>query len=255
MKRSLRNAAWLFAAAMGLVQAQAQAGVVVNRTRVIYPANAHEVTVKLSNPDEAPALVQVWLDEGDLGAAPEEAKVPFAVTPPVTRIEPGKAQALRVFAMPGSLPRDRESAYWLNVLEVPMNTEREGDANMLKLAFRTRIKLFYRPDGLAGSADEGPQRLAWALVRSGDGKGMALQVRNPTPYHVSFNELSVQVGGRAYVLEPDMVAPMATATFAIEDMADAPRGTAQVDFVTINDLGGMVPGQASLATAMQPREQ
>ena len=43
----------------------ALAGVVVNGTRVIYPAQAREVTVQVDNVGDSPALVQAWIDSGD----------------------------------------------------------------------------------------------------------------------------------------------------------------------------------------------
>ncbi|WP_140726096.1 fimbrial biogenesis chaperone [Pseudomonas sp. Hp2] len=247
MKRSIRIA-WMSLMIWSLVQAHAWAGVVVNRTRVIYQADESEVTIKLSNQDPSPALVQVWLDDGDPNAAPEQAKVPFVLTPPVARIEPGKAQTLRVIGTPAGLPQDRESMYWLNVLELPKNTGEAGAGNALKLAFRTRIKLFYRPGRLAGVADESAKQLAWSLAVSGNG-GKALQVRNPTPYHVSFNKVSLAGGGRSYEVEADMVAPMASASFPIAGMAGVPDGPLRVDYATINDYGASAEGQAPLVVA------
>ncbi len=50
------------------------------------------------------------------------------------------------------LPKDRESVFWFNVLEVPPKPDAATVANqsLLQLAFRTRIKLFYRPEALKG---------------------------------------------------------------------------------------------------------
>ena len=44
---------------------RAQASVVITGTRVIYPEMEREVTVKLNNDGNTPALVQVWLDDGN----------------------------------------------------------------------------------------------------------------------------------------------------------------------------------------------
>ena len=44
---------------------QATAGVVVNGTRVVYPAAKREVTISIRNASETPSLVQAWLDAGD----------------------------------------------------------------------------------------------------------------------------------------------------------------------------------------------
>ncbi len=85
----------------------AHASIVVGGTRVIYNADASEVTLKLTNQGETPALAQTWIDNGDAKAAPSTIATPFTLTPPVSRIDPGKAQTLRIFYMGESLPKDR----------------------------------------------------------------------------------------------------------------------------------------------------
>lgn len=46
--------------ALPLIAPVAQANVVIAGTRVIYPADQREVTLRLDNRGELPALVQVW---------------------------------------------------------------------------------------------------------------------------------------------------------------------------------------------------
>lgn len=41
------------------------ASVVLDATRVIYPEDKSEVTVRMTNEGEQPKLVQVWIDDGD----------------------------------------------------------------------------------------------------------------------------------------------------------------------------------------------
>ncbi|WP_250561695.1 fimbria/pilus periplasmic chaperone, partial [Escherichia coli] len=74
-----------------------------------------------------------------------------------------------------------------NVLEVPPKPDAATVANqsLLQLAFRTRIKLFYRPEALKGNPSEAPLALKWSWSGS-EGKA-ALRVANPTPYYVSFS--------------------------------------------------------------------
>lgn len=62
------------------------------------------------------------------------------------------------------LPKDRESVFWFNVLEVPPKPDAATVANqsLLQLAFRTRIKLFYRPEALKGNPSEAPLALKWS---------------------------------------------------------------------------------------------
>lgn len=97
----------------------AQAGVIIYGTRVIYPADQQEVVVRLENKGDRPALVQTWLDTGDIRSTPATAQTPFTVSPPIFRIEPHQQQALRLRYSGEGAAADRESLYWLNVLEVP----------------------------------------------------------------------------------------------------------------------------------------
>ena len=115
----------------------ALAGVVVNGTRVIYPAQAREVTVQVDNVGDSPALVQAWIDSGDANQTADTSDAPFVLTPPIARVEPGRSQALRVIFSGAQLPTDRESVFWLNVLDVPPSPDNadSGDQNYLQVAY------------------------------------------------------------------------------------------------------------------------
>lgn len=123
--------------------ASTYASVVLNNTRVIFPAQAKKVTVPLTNHSSKPVLVQSWLDNGDAASDPALTATPFIIIPPVTRIDGGKSQTLRLLAINTSaLPRDKESVFWLNVLDVPVKPAAE-DKNRLQVALRSRVKLFF----------------------------------------------------------------------------------------------------------------
>lgn len=221
----------------------AQASVVIAGTRVVYNAKEREVTVRLSNEGQLPALTQAWLDNGDASASPASISVPFTVTPPVARIDPGKGQTLRIFHTGEAMPQDRESVFWLNVLEVPPNPKDEAGANKLQLAFRTRIKLFYRPAGLAGSAQDAPARIQWRLLREG---GHAwLQARNPTAFHVSLASLEVAGPSSSAKFEQGgMVGPGETKEFPLT--GEVPAGPLTLHYQAINDFGGAITGGTPL---------
>lgn len=65
------------------------------------------------------------------------------------------------------------------------------------MAFRSRIKLFYRPVGLEGNANEAAKAITW------NAQGNRLQATNPTPYYVSL--VNIAVNGKK--LDYAMVAP------------------------------------------------
>jgi len=128
-----------------VVALSAQASVVISSTRIIYPQPHKEVTVRLESRNQVPVLIQTWLDNGDEHSTPELANIPFVVTPPIFRMEPGKQQVVRVAYTGEGLPPAQESLFWFNVLEVPAQARGVQPSNQLQLAFRTRIKLILRP--------------------------------------------------------------------------------------------------------------
>ncbi|MCP6324282.1 fimbria/pilus periplasmic chaperone, partial [Klebsiella pneumoniae] len=81
-----------------------------------------------------------------------------------------------------ALPADRESVFWLNVLDVPPQPQGEG-GNFMQFAIRTRVKLFYRPVGLPGSAADAIEQVSWRL--SGGDSGRVLRATNASAFHVS----------------------------------------------------------------------
>lgn len=74
------------------------ADIVISGTRVIYPQSAKDVTVKMENRGTKPLLVQSWLDDGRDTVNPQELKLPFIVTPPVSRIDPSRGKP---YVLPG----------------------------------------------------------------------------------------------------------------------------------------------------------
>lgn len=88
------------------------AGVSITGTRIIFPADKPSVTVQLTNPLTAPALIQAWIDNGDPKVIPEANVIPFILTPPLVQIEPQKGQMIRLLAKETEkLAKDRESLY------------------------------------------------------------------------------------------------------------------------------------------------
>lgn len=235
--------------AAGLFAARSEASVIISGTRVVYPAQEKEVTVRLTNEGKVPMLVQSWLDNGDADANPDSIKVPFTLTPPIFRMDAGKGQAVRLMYTQEPLPTDKESLFWLNVLEVPPKAANPEGRNLLQFAFRTRIKLFFRPSGLQGNSQEAPNKLVWKLINDKDGKGLALEASNPTPYYVNFSSVGLKVGDHSYSQQGalgGMVAPGGSSTFLIKELTTRPAGGARADFSTINDYGAITKADAAL---------
>ncbi|WP_207001658.1 fimbrial biogenesis chaperone [Trinickia mobilis] len=231
--------ALLCCAAIGVAQ-QACAGVVVGATRVIFDEGRREVSVPVKNVDQVPFVVQAWVDGGDgsgsdAGPAKGKTKAPFLLTPPLSRLDPGKENLLRVMQARNALPSDRESMFRLNFREIP---EVPAGKNVLQIAVHTRIKLFYRPGNLPGKAADAPKQLQWSVTDGGGKGGKALTVTNPTPYYVTF--ASIEAGDAKEAVDIEAVAPFAEASLPLKHAPAGHAGAVPVRFKTINDFGATI---------------
>ncbi|WP_191485950.1 molecular chaperone [Pseudomonas sp. FEN] len=228
-----------------------QASVVLGGTRIVYPQNEKEVTVRLESKNQRPVLLQVWLDNGDEQSTPDLAGIPFLVTPPIFRMESDQHQVLRLAYTGESLPQERESLFWFNVLEVPSQALDAEQSNQLQLAFRSRIKLFFRPTKLPYEVEAAAAKLQWRQVSTE--QGQALEVYNPTPYHLSFDQIELVTAGQRHAREPgatgteNMVLPHDRNRFPLPSLK-SPSGSAMTaEFQTIDDFGVRVSHKARIA--------
>ena len=187
--------------------AQARASVVVTGTRVIYPGEAREKTVQLSNRDAFPNVVQA----------------------------PDSGQTLRIVYTGQGLPGDLESLFHLNVLQIPPRNSSHADRNQMLLMLRNRLKLFYRPAGIQGRPEDLPGQLRFALVRRS--AGWAVRVDNPSGYYASFASATLSVGQRRWRLRSGMLEPRSHAEWQAETREALPPGRVRLHALLINDYG------------------
>lgn len=231
---------WLIAVGLGLASVAAQANIVIENTRIVYPAGQKQISVKLINEGESPSLVQAWMDNGDEKADPRTIKLPFVVNPPVSRVDPKKQQMLRVSYTGEPLAEDRESLFFFNVLDIPPKPSKaslEKSPNYLQFSFRSRLKFFFRPEGLPYSVADAYNKVSWSLA------GKEIRVNNPTPYFITYDTISVKQGNqRVRAKNADMVAPFSQQAFALSGAVTA----GQVEWSVINDYGGITKGVSPL---------
>lgn len=208
----------------------AYAAISLDRTRVIYDGSKKSMSITISNNNEhLPYLAQAWI-ENEQGS---KITSPLTVLPPVQRVEPGTKSQLKIQSVSGkeSLPQDRESLFYFNLREIPPRSDKP---NTLQIALQTRIKLFYRPEALIMTANEG---LVWqekiTLTRSGN----IYTVNNPTPFFLTLIE-----GSKSLKSEPEkdfvplMVAPKGQGILkaGVSSLGDNPVLT------YIDDYGGQL---------------
>ena len=166
-----------------------QAALTLNGTRVVFDSDKRSVSLIVANPSDRTFAVQTWVNTA---ADDTTTAVPFIPSPPLFRLNPGKEQHIQINGLPNTLPTDRESLFYFNVQEIPQANANEG--NVLNIALRTRIKLFYRPAQLKDNPVTSLKELQWSIELA-NGKPQ-LRVNNPTPFHVSFARIEVKGNGQ-----------------------------------------------------------
>lgn len=223
---------------------QTLASITLSSTRVIYEADKKEAAITVRNLDNNEILIQSWLDSDQ--PAPPSASIPFAVTPPLARMEGQSRQILRILFQGSGVPTDKESVYWLNVQEIPKAPKAAEHTNILQLAIRQRIKFFYRPAGLSGDPKDAPGAVTWQIESNANNSG--LRVNNPSQYHVTFSDVKVQ--GSGYTSAPIanfMIAPGASTFITVPGLPT--ENTLKLNAQPINDFGAKNMYSAQLSSA------
>ena len=213
MKRTIAAIAFL------LLSTAAQAGIVMGGTRVVYQEVKREAAISVTNADtHSPYLVQSWVENY---AENNKSRVPFIVTPPLFRLDPEQQNVLRINYIGGTLPTDRESVFWLNVKSIAPT--KQDEVNKLQVNIKSKFKIFYRPNGLAGEPDDAWRKLTFNI------EGSRLVAQTPTPYFVSFFVISV---GGTDIPQPGMIGPFDHKAWPITH-------SGVVKWRAINDFGGI----------------
>lgn len=222
---------WIVMLASSISFVPAQAAVTLEGTRIIHDASqGRDVTVKATNTGAQPAMTQVWIDHADNQAPPEQVRTPFRLTPSEPRlVQAQQGQAYRLTYAPrpsdAPLPRDRESLFYFNLLDIPPKPAAATEQNLLQFAVHTRIKLFHRPASLPGHARDAAAALRWTM------DGSQLRAINASAYHVTISDIVTPDGMK---LTADMVAPYDTLVIPIPRTS---RPFRNISFTWLDDYG------------------
>ncbi|MDR3430793.1 MAG: molecular chaperone [Rouxiella aceris] len=218
----------LVASLLFIFTAQVQAGVVLGGTRVIYKDNVKESSLRVSNSDNSPVLVQSWIET----TQGTNDKSPFIITPPLFKLNGKQENTLRIIKLQNTLPQDRESLFWLNVKGIP-STENDSK-NKLVIAIKNQIKLIYRPKALLdGSSIEASKKLKWHR------EGNVIKATNDSPYYINFNY--VKVNGNELEMETiNVLPPYSTHNYDLPTTSAKNKMTGTIlSWQAINDYGGV----------------
>lgn len=213
--------------------ASAQASVVMTGNRVVYPAQNKEVNIQLTNHDDFPNVIQVWMDSGNEDSTPETGQAPFIITPPFFKMAAKAGQTVRLMFTGEQLPQDRESVYYLNFLQIPPR-EAKSSSNQMLIMLRNRVKVFYRPAGITTSPTEIAQHVKPKIVQRGN--TYAVELENMSGYYLSISGASILSDNKVIQLGNKMIAPFSSETWPVTSKVRNPELTINY----INDQGAKI---------------
>ncbi|MBV4480450.1 molecular chaperone [Pseudomonas sp. SWRI124] len=211
-----------------LASPPANAALKIEGTRLIYFGQDKAAGISVVNQASQEVVVQTWITGEDESTG---RTVPFAATEPLVQLGAGEHHKLRILYAGEGLPSDRESLFWLNIMEIPLKSQ---DSNSVQFAIRQRLKLFYRPPALQGGSAEAVQQLVW----SSDGR--TVTVDNPSAFHLSLVNLQTDnLALSDYLMLKPHERKTLTAPGAL------PKGTT-LHFAEITDIGLQARHSAAL---------
>lgn len=228
------------------------AGIVPAKKRVIFKQNDKEQILLISNSNGYPIIMQTWIDNGDIHSIdPVNVRSPFIIIPPVANLAAGEVKAIRIMRnMQQTIPEDKESAFWINLYEVPPTANKAILSDNITVAMNTQIKLFYRPEKLINKPEE--KKLAQQLIfrASTNDHYTIIECQNPTPYHISLINLQLTIDSQSFQNEQQldmMVPPYGKNSYHFNTKSARNKTSANLLYSFIGDDGNIEGIKTSIA--------
>ncbi|MBG2875609.1 molecular chaperone [Proteus alimentorum] len=205
------------------------ASVVLERTRLIFPADKSIISLQVFNRSEQPTLIQSWIDEGNIASTPETTTAPFFVIPPMVKMTANGGLQLKIQQLENRLPKDRESVFYLNVLDIAPKPENKENLSTLQLALQTRIKIFYRPVQLKLTTEDVFKQIG--ITHDGE----YLEINNPTAYYFTISKIYFD-DKEELLKNAIMIAPFAKQHIQYQKQADINQ---VITVIYIDDNGNL----------------
>lgn len=226
-----------------LILSTGTANAVVNSTqsRLVFNEDSMSESLTVVNSVSAPALVQIWADDDDPLSPPDRINTPLIIVPPLFKLAPAESRNLKVMLLSREkIPKDRERVYWLNIYQIPPNTQQHNaQGKQMILPLRIRLKVFIRPVGLKAPEENIGEKLRFTHSKT-DAENTALTIGNPTPYYITIGSLNLGNKG----LSARMMAPFSSTTITVENAGSNP----ELSWTVIDDYGKQTSYQRELSS-------
>lgn len=197
---------------------------VLNGTRYIYPESNNSISMTVRNNAAVLYGGQVWIENH----SSVDDRVYFSVSPSLFRLNGGESQLVRIFNVDDSLPKNRESLFYINAQEIPRLKE-SGESNEMMFAINTKVKLIYRPDAVKSKREDAEQNIKITHV------GNTTRLHNDTPYFFAIIEAYDETDKAIDINKYGLRDPLGT--FAPGSSVDIPRKHSKLSIVSIGDYG------------------
>lgn len=210
------------------------ASVILVGTRVIYPENEKYVNLNFRSSDRVPSIIDVWVSKS-ISSTENNNDAPFIVTPPIFRIDPNKGQVAKLIYNGQELPKDRESVFYLNFVQLPAT---DKDANKILVTFKSSVKVFYRPNGLKEKSENISSHIEFNVDELRNG---FLNISNNSEYNLTINRISLKSNGKNLLTlvgdDINMISPFSNLEIKVKPVKNVSNIDVYIDM--INDLGGI----------------
>ncbi len=205
---------------------QSMAAFVLNGTRFIYEEGKKNISFTVTNEADKIYGGQIWVDNTNQGNG-----VYMVPQPPFFKVGAKQKQVIRIMNTDTSLPKDRESLFWLNVQEVPPKPEKKDtEGSVIAIAMNTRVKVIYRPLSIKDARQGAEKKLML------EQRGNVTWLKNPTPYYMAI--VGLKINGKEMVFS-DKVARELTQLAPFSDISLGKNISGVLSVDTINDWGGI----------------
>ncbi|WP_369309714.1 molecular chaperone [Providencia rettgeri] len=173
-------------------QAEVKNDILFSLQRHTYIEGDKSISIGMRNTENSAYLVQTmmtWLDESSgVKQLTKEDAIPFIVTPPLNRFEPGQYYDWRIIFSGNStlLAKDRESVFLAKFVLIPASNKAVKNTSDMAVLRALTFKIYYRPKTLKSLKIENVQdKISFRH------DGNKLIVKNDSPLYLMLDKVSV----------------------------------------------------------------
>ena len=204
------------------------AGFGFDKTRLIIADGKDSGSITIQNGNENGLLIKSHVEDADMVLSRDARAVPK-----MFQVKGNHSGRIRVVVNPASLPKDRETQFWLYTKAFPEIKLDNKNSNQMQVNFVTRLKVFYRPQGLKADIKKANATLKWS---NQDGR---LTAKNDSPLNLTV--IGVDVGAK-HVSTSHVIKPYSQWNTGVK----LSEGQTKVRWEAMNDLGGSDKNEAKI---------